>query len=68
MAVFQVSTSPRNTTDRSMAIATLNLSTGATCETFPTCNALNRVAGAIENPRESGRYTRQYVGECTQPR
>lgn len=39
-AAFQVKTSPRNKTDRRMAMATLSLSTGATCETFPSCSAL----------------------------
>ena len=38
--LFQVNTSPKNKTDKTIARATLNLSTGATWETFPNCNAL----------------------------
>jgi hypothetical protein len=38
--VFKVSGSPRNTTASTMAIATLILSTGTTCDTFPSCSAL----------------------------
>ena len=38
--VFNVSGSPKNTTDSAMAMATLNLSTGATCDTSPSCRAL----------------------------
>jgi hypothetical protein len=39
-AVFQVSVSPRKTTDRTIVSATLSLSTGATWDTFPNCIAL----------------------------
>ena len=40
MAVFHVSGSPRKTTARMMANTTLILSTGATNDTSPSCNAL----------------------------
>ena len=40
MAVLMVNASLRNTTDNIIVRATLNLSTGATCDTFPICNAL----------------------------
>ncbi len=40
IAVFQVKISPKKSTESKIAKATLNLSTGATCETFPICNAL----------------------------
>jgi len=38
-ADFKVSGSFKKTTAKIMANATLNLSTGATCDTLPTCNA-----------------------------
>jgi hypothetical protein len=37
---FSVSGSFKNTTDKTIAKATLSLSTGATCDTFPNCKAL----------------------------
>ena len=40
IAFFQVSGSPKKTTAKTIANATLNLSTGATCDTSPNCNAL----------------------------
>ncbi|MNX54226.1 hypothetical protein D3C86_849450 [compost metagenome] len=40
ITVFKVRGSPKNTTDNKIAIATLALSTGATCDTFPNCSAL----------------------------
>jgi hypothetical protein len=40
MAVFKVNASLRKMTDKTMVKATLSLSTGATCDTFPICNAL----------------------------
>lgn len=40
IAVFKVSVSLKNSTAKIMAMATLNLSTAATCETFPICKAL----------------------------
>lgn len=40
IAVLKVKGSPKNTTDSKMAMATLALSTGATCDTFPSCSAL----------------------------
>ena len=39
-ADFKVTGSFRNIADKMMASATLSLSTGATCDTFPSCNAL----------------------------
>lgn len=36
---LSVSVSPRKTTDSTMANATLSLSTGATCDTLPSCSA-----------------------------
>ncbi len=40
IAIFSVNASFRKTTDNIIANATLNLSTGATCDTFPICKAL----------------------------
>ena len=40
MAVLSVNASLRKITDKTIVNATLNLSTGATCDTFPVCNAL----------------------------
>jgi len=40
IAVFKVNVSPRNNTDNTMVSDTLSLSTGATCDTLPICNAL----------------------------
>lgn len=40
MAVFLVSGSPKKITVKMMTNATLNLSTGATNDTSPNCNAL----------------------------
>ncbi len=39
-AVFKVNASPKNNTESTMVRATLSLSTGATCDTFPSCRAL----------------------------
>lgn len=52
IVVFMVSASPKKITDSTIVIATLNLSTGATCETLPICNAL------IKYPRQAGGNTR----------
>lgn len=38
--VFNVSVSLKKNTDKMIARATLNLSTAATCDTFPICKAL----------------------------
>jgi hypothetical protein len=38
--VLAVSGSPKNIAAKTIAIATLNLSTGATCDTSPNCRAL----------------------------
>lgn len=38
--VFIVSGSPKNKVANIIAMGTLNLSTGATCDTSPSCNAL----------------------------
>lgn len=38
--VFKVSVSLKNNTARMIAMATLSLSTAATCDTFPICKAL----------------------------
>ena len=40
--VFVSSTSPKNIEDNTIAIATLILSTGATCDTLPNCKALKQ--------------------------
>ena len=40
MAILGVRVSPKKITDRIIARATLSLSTGATWETLPNCNAL----------------------------
>ncbi len=40
IAVFNDNGSPKNITDKIIVIAMLDLSTGATCDTLPSCSAL----------------------------
>jgi hypothetical protein len=40
IAILGVRVSPKNMTENIIAMATLILSTGATCETLPSCRAL----------------------------
>ena len=40
MAVFSVNDSPKKITEKIITNARLSLSTGATCEILPDCNAL----------------------------